>query len=721
MSKGRVTIPTDENFVEETKRIAEIWGADAVRDCDGTELPKNAKEIAEKVYKTYFLARGDNDFAYTHDELMQSIALISDTYLATEKELKIDPLKGYFRQQSAINETNPKKYWQVIDRTSGKEWTDWEYDSKEKVVIIHNAAYMHEYTVSFFANNLWDATQIYNYTCNGWTITKDRDIDPVFPEALAKIKENLEKWLIENPDINVLRFTTFFYHFFLMHTEEVSKQKYFDWFGYAMSASPAMFDLFEKEKGYALKIEDIVDGGYYANHFRSPSKRYYEYMEFVEKFIATTMKEIIDIVHKYGREAMMFLGDNWIGGELHGKYFKEMGLDAVVGSVNSGVTLRMLAEIPHVKYREARFLPYFFPDTIPDDEVATNALNLYWAQARRPMMRKPVDRIGFGGYLQLASKLPNFMDSIAHLCQEYRDIYDAVDNKVPYTSVKVAILNEWGKKRTWMNHMVCQDAPYQKMYKYQGVLEALCGLPVQVDFINFEDVKNGKLAEYDVVMNYGDRDTAFVGTTAWTDEEVITAVRKYIYEGGGFIGMGQPTSAMRSGKFFQLAEALGVDEELSFSMSNYKWNFEPVDSHFITADVNGEIDYGGDLDNIYALEGAKILDIAKDRYFGVRVSAGHVRMACNEYGKGRTFYMTGMLYNPENTRLLYRALLWTAKKEDSLEKAYSTNIHTECHFYPNSGKYAVVNNSGEEQTTTFFDVDGKATKLTLKPLDIAWL
>ncbi len=721
MSKGRVTIPTDESFVEETKRIAEIWGADAVRDCDGTELPKKPKEIAEKVYKTYFLTRGDNDFAYAHDELMQSIALISDTYLATEKELNIDPLKGYFRQQSAINETNPKKYWQVIDRTSGKEWTDWDYDEKEKLVIVHNAEYMHEYTVSFFAYNLWDATQIYNYTCNGWTITKDRNIDPVFPEALAKIKENLEQWLIENPDINVLRFTTFFYHFFLIHTEDVHKQRYFDWFGYAMAASPAMFDLFEKEKGYALKIEDVVDGGYYANHFRSPTKRYCDYMEFVEKFVAKTMKEIIDIVHKYNREAMMFLGDNWIGGELHGKYFKEMGLDAVVGSVNSGVTLRMLAEIPYIKYREARFLPYFFPDTIPNDEIATGALNEYWAKTRRAMMRKPVDRIGFGGYLKLASQLPNFMDTIAHLCQEYRDIYDAVDNKAPYTSVKVAILNEWGKKRAWMNHMVCQDAAYQKMYKYQGVLEALCGLPVQVEYIDFEDVKNGKLADYDVVINYGDRDTAFVGTKAWTDSEVITAVRKYIYEGGGFIGMGQPTSALREGKFFQLAEALGVDEELSFSMIKHKWNYEPVDGHFIMADVNGDIDYAGDLDNIYALNGAKVLDIAADKDLGIRASAGHVRMACNEYGKGRTFYMTGMKYNFMNTRLLYRALLWAAKKEDSLQKAYSTNINTECHFYPNSGKYAVVNNSKEMQQTTFFDIDGNSTELTLKPLEIIWL
>ena len=41
MRKGRITIPTDENYVEGTKKIADLWGADAVRDCDGTHLPKN--------------------------------------------------------------------------------------------------------------------------------------------------------------------------------------------------------------------------------------------------------------------------------------------------------------------------------------------------------------------------------------------------------------------------------------------------------------------------------------------------------------------------------------------------------------------------------------------------------------------------------------------------------------------------------------------------------
>ena len=35
----------------------------------------------------------------------------------------------------------------------------------------------------------------------------------------------------------------------------------------------------------------------------------------------------------------------------------------VVGSVGGGATLRLISDIPGVKYHEGRFLPYFFPDT----------------------------------------------------------------------------------------------------------------------------------------------------------------------------------------------------------------------------------------------------------------------------------------------------------------------------------------------------------------------
>lgn len=43
MGKGRVTIPTDLDVVPQTLEMIEEWGADAIRDCDGTEFPQKLK------------------------------------------------------------------------------------------------------------------------------------------------------------------------------------------------------------------------------------------------------------------------------------------------------------------------------------------------------------------------------------------------------------------------------------------------------------------------------------------------------------------------------------------------------------------------------------------------------------------------------------------------------------------------------------------------------
>ena len=54
--RGRVTIPTDLNVIPQTLEILEKWGADAVRDCDGTEFPAELKETGAKIYATYYLS-----------------------------------------------------------------------------------------------------------------------------------------------------------------------------------------------------------------------------------------------------------------------------------------------------------------------------------------------------------------------------------------------------------------------------------------------------------------------------------------------------------------------------------------------------------------------------------------------------------------------------------------------------------------------------------------
>ncbi|MBQ7642578.1 MAG: 1,3-beta-galactosyl-N-acetylhexosamine phosphorylase [Clostridia bacterium] len=719
--KGRVTIPTDESFVEGTKRIAALWGADAVRDCDGTVLPKNANELAEKVYNTYFIVRGDNDWGRKHPEETHRTFLMSDRVVATGKTLEIDPMKGYFAQQITPDFEEVAR-WQVFDRTADKEIFDWKADEKRGVVVISNAEEYHEYTVDFMAKIIWHPVQIYNYLTNNWTCEKQLMYDPAYPETAEYIKWHMDEWCVAHPETNVVRFTTFLYQFTLIFNDK-GKEKYVDWFGYTLGASPAMLDKFEKEYGYKLTAEDIIDCGRYNNPFCVPTKKFLDYMDFICRFVSSTVKELVDITHAHGKEAMMFLGDDWIGAEPYGKYFKDMGLDAVVGSVGGGVTVRMLSEIPHVRYHEGRFLPYFFPDTFFDgnEENALGELNRNWVTARRAMMRKPLDRMGFGGYLSLADKFPKFISRVTELCDEFRSIISACGDDKPYSGATVAILNAWGSLRSWQSHMVAHELWYQQIYSYQGILEALSGLAVEVKFISFDDIRNkGIDPDIDVIINVGDEGTAFSGGENWNDEKIVAAVRKWVAEGHGFIGIGEPTAYLKGGRDLVLADVLGVDKEKSFTLSDDKYNIEKK-AHFITEDVTGEIDYGEGTKNIYALNGTEVLDVKFSDRFIRKVNVGEVMLAANEYGKGRGVYMAGLPYSAQNARLLYRAVFWAKHAEKDMYKAFSSNPLTECTYYPASDRYAVINNSRSEEKTIFYDKDGKAREVTLKANDILWI
>ena len=74
---GRVTIPTDLDVVPETLEILKKWGADAIRDCDGTDFPQQLKDADAKIYSTYYTTRKDNDNLPKSPPLQDSIQLIA--------------------------------------------------------------------------------------------------------------------------------------------------------------------------------------------------------------------------------------------------------------------------------------------------------------------------------------------------------------------------------------------------------------------------------------------------------------------------------------------------------------------------------------------------------------------------------------------------------------------------------------------------------------------
>lgn len=714
LTTGRLTLPTDVDMVDETIRLKNLLGADALRDCDGTVMPEALLSQDAKKYATYYTTRKDNDWANENPDEIQQEYLITDRITAKDTTLRIKLMKGFHTEQLKVNTIDdPKRWWEVIDRTTGEvvPADKWSFDEAAGEVIIETVRY-HQYTVSFLAFLIWDPVHMYNFITNDW---KDAPHQLTFdvrqPKTQKHVKEKLRKWCEENPHIDVVRFTTFFHQFTLTFDEQ-KREKYVEWFGYSASVSPYILEQFEKWAGYKFRPEFIVDEGYHNSMFRVPSKEFRDYIEFQQIEVSKLAKEMVDIVHEYGKEAMMFLGDHWIGTEPFGKYFANIGLDAVVGSVGDGVTLRMISDIKGVKYTEGRLLPYFFPDVFCEGGDPIGEAHDNWLKARRAILRSPLDRIGYGGYLKLANEWPGFIDTIQHVVNDFRTIHDNMQNTRSYVApFKVGILNCWGNLRRWMANQVHHALWYREIYSYVGVIECLSGMPFDVEFITFDEIKEGIPADIKVIINAGDAGTSFSGAQNWIDEKVVTAIREFVDNGGGFIGVGEPTAYQHQGRYFQLSDVLGVDREMCFSLSTDKYN-ELNASHFILEDIEGEIDFGEGMSRIYA---------QGENYQILNMDGKYSRLVVNTYGKGHSVYFAGLPYSPQNCRILLRAIYHAAGMEEEMKKFYVTNVDTEVTVFEETGKIAVINNAKEAKHTDLYINGTLAYSLDLEAMEMRWV
>ena len=712
---GRVTIPTDLDMVQETLAVKELWGADAIRDCDGTEFPDGLKQVGAKIYSTYYTTRKDNAWAKANPDEVQQCYIMTGFHTAGEGALSIPLMQGISEELLQINARDDiRRWWEVMDRTANRPLApaEWVFDEAAGAVVIPQPQAYHEYTVSFLAYLIWDPVHMYNAVTNDW---KDFEHQMTFdvrqPKTHAYSLERLRRYIREHPYVDVIRYTTFFHQFTLIF-DELRREKYVDWYGYSASVSPYILERFEREVGYRFRPEYIIDQGYYNNQYRVPSREYLDFMAFQRREVAKLAREMVDITHELGKEALMFLGDHWIGTEPYLPEFSTIGLDGVVGSVGNGSTLRLISDIQGVSYTEGRFLPYFFPDTFHEGGDPVGEARRNWLTARRAILRKPIDRIGYGGYLKLAVQFPGFVDCVKNICEEFRELYANMEGAEPYCAKTVAVLNCWGRQRSWGCHMVHHAIYHPENYSYAGVIEALSGAPFDVRFLSFDDLLQNPdaLADVDVLLLVGDGDTAHTGGVLWENPRISAAVRGFVSRGGGLIGVGEPSGHAYQGHILQLAQVLGVEKETGFTLGYDKYNWDVVPNHFILADCAGTPDFGPLKRGIYALPGAQVL--AKD--------GRNVLMAANAFGHGRSVYLTGLPYSDENSRILHRAILWAAGSEDELRNWFSSNPAVEVNAYVRNGRFCAVNNTDLPQETTVFCPDGKSFALSLAPGELRW-
>ena len=81
--------------MSETLDLLKRWGADAIRDCDGTEFPQELKDTGAKIYATYYTTRKDNAWAKANPDETQQCYIMTPFYTAEGGALTIPPDDGH--------------------------------------------------------------------------------------------------------------------------------------------------------------------------------------------------------------------------------------------------------------------------------------------------------------------------------------------------------------------------------------------------------------------------------------------------------------------------------------------------------------------------------------------------------------------------------------------------------------------------------------------------
>lgn len=700
--KGGFTLPGESGYEKLTLELAEKWGADVIRDSDGTALSSEILEAGYDIYSTICIIRDHNVWAKENLDKLQQTILMTPPEVAVSDALEILLLKSFSDSQFAINDSKAAmEYWQVYDRTSNQKIAEecWEYHAEKQSVTIKKAVPWHKYTVSFFAYRIWEEISMYNHKTNHWEKEHLMQIDPIYEEVQEYMLDWMQNWCETHPHTTVVRFTSMFYNFVWIWGSSGRNQNLFtDWASYDFTVSPKALKQFESEFGYALEAEDFINQGkLHVTHMPGNAKKR-DWMDFINRFVVSFGKKLIDIVHAYGKKAYVFYDDSWVGIEPYGERFEGFGFDGIIKCVFNGYEARLCSGVK-TKIHELRMHPYLFPTGVDGSPSFLEGGNpkkeaqQYWQAVRRAVLRKPVDRIGLGGYLHLVEKHPEFVDYIADMADEFRSIKELHQSGSPAVlGPRVGVLHYWGSLRSWT-----LSGHFHETYMHDliHINEALSGLPFDVSFINFEDVKEGALEGLDVVINAGYAGSAWSGGDCWKDDAVVEKITEWVYKGGAFIGVNEPSAVPGYDTYFRMAHILGVDEDKGERVCHGRWMFEVKEDYGIVppqAKIKKKT-------GIYLTDGrAEILQAEE----GVPV------LTVYRAGEGKGIYLGGYELSPQNIKLLRNLILFGAG--ETLEQKYvSDNPYTECTFFPSEDTLVIVNNTEKPQEANIDTEHGKVS------------
>jgi len=367
--------------------------------------------------------------------------------------------------------------------------------------------------------------------------------------------------------------------------------------------------------------------------------------------------------------------------------------------------VRLCAGVPGLVH-ELRLHPYLFPvglgglPTFMEGGDPTHEAKKFWNNIRRALLRAPIERIGLGGYLHLVQDYPDFCEYIEKVAHEFRQIKQLhQEGKPTVVKTRIGILHSWGKLKSWTLSGHFHETV---MHDLIHVLEALSGMPFEVSFIDFDELKKEGLQSVDIIINAGTAGSAWSGGNHWKDTAVVDSLTQWVYQGGCFIGINQPSAVDGFDHCFKMAHVLGVNQETVSRVSHGKWQYtvEPIEGlTFETTAIKLK-------NTVYLTDGqARVLCEEK----------GIPTLTFNNFGQGKGIYFSSFETNLENNHLLHKILLY-AGNELNTQKYWLDSYKAECAYYPESQCLVVINNCNEDLQTKVLTETGDIS-LSLQPYE----
>jgi 1,3-beta-galactosyl-N-acetylhexosamine phosphorylase len=240
----------------------------------------------------------------------------------------------------------------------------------------------------------------------------------------------------------------------------------------------------------------------------------------------------------------------------------------------------------------------------------------------------------------------------------------------------------------------------------------LAGLPFDVEFISFDDIiQNGISEDIKVIINTGDANSAWSGGECWDNSEVLVALRKFVGQGGGLLGVCDPSAFQKNGRYFQLGDVFGLEKETALTMGRVAMPLSIAKEHYLSQFVTEGLDFGNP-SYVYP----QATDIAV-----LAAQGQHLALTARNYGQGRSVYMGNLPFNMKNARLLQQVLIWLSHNETQQHAWLSDYPNVDVAYYPQTGMVAAINYVSEPQQVTVSNAQGEFVNISLEGYEWKWI